>query len=120
MTRPESDVIKAPAILSQRNLSVGAAVEVIEDRFRQPAASQGSQVCDTDDARRCDGAQARAIDRQARHPPCNFGWNLITAACAICEVGRGTLAPVRRGNFRMSFLHNCANNCGAAMATFES
>ena len=37
MTRPERDVIKDPAVLSQRDLAIGAAVQVIKHRFGQSA-----------------------------------------------------------------------------------
>ena len=53
MTRPECDVIKDPAVLSQRDLAIGAAVQVIKHRFGQSAPRQGPEIMYTDDPRGC-------------------------------------------------------------------
>ena len=51
MTRPERDVLKEPAVLSQCDLAISAAVQVIKNRFDQSAPRQGPEIMHTDDQR---------------------------------------------------------------------
>jgi hypothetical protein len=53
MPRPERDVIKEPAVLSQRDFAISAAVEVIKNRFGQSTPRQGPEILHTDDPRGC-------------------------------------------------------------------
>src|SRR4051812_11225073 len=50
LSRTECDRLKRPAILPQRDLAFGSAVEVIEHNPRQPAFSDAAQVRNIDDA----------------------------------------------------------------------
>ena len=53
MPRPERDVIKDPAVLSQRDFAISAAVQVIKNRFGQSTPCQGPEILHTDDPRGC-------------------------------------------------------------------
>ena len=53
MPRPERDVIKDPAVLSKRDLAIGATVQVIKHRFGQSAPRQGPEIMHTDNPRGC-------------------------------------------------------------------
>ena len=44
MPRPERNVAKDPAILPQRNLALGAPVEIVEYRFRHTLARNRTEV----------------------------------------------------------------------------
>ena len=50
--RTERDVVEGAAVLPQRDLRVGAAVDVVEDHARQPPLRQLAEVFDVDRARR--------------------------------------------------------------------
>src|SRR5262249_4086507 len=48
VARPKDHVVENPRVFSQRDLVVGAAVDVIKDRSGQPALSQPPQVGDVE------------------------------------------------------------------------
>jgi hypothetical protein len=52
VTGTERNVLERPAILPERYLSLGAAVEVVEDGPRQSSTREGPKVIDTNDAGR--------------------------------------------------------------------
>ncbi len=54
LSRPERQGLKRSAILVQRQLAFGTAVDVIEDDARQSTFSEPSQITDADDVRSCD------------------------------------------------------------------
>jgi hypothetical protein len=47
------DVIEDPAVLAERDFSVGTSVKVIENWPGKAATSQGPEVANTDDVGRC-------------------------------------------------------------------
>ncbi len=49
VARTEGDVVEDAAVLAQRDFSIGAAIEVIEDWPRKPALRQRPEIADTDD-----------------------------------------------------------------------
>jgi hypothetical protein len=52
MPRSKRDVIKYPAILTQRDFAFGAAVEVVEYRFWHPLPGYGAEVFNTNNTGR--------------------------------------------------------------------
>jgi len=49
MARSEGNILKSAPIFAKRNLVFCAAIQVIENNFRQPATSQGSEILYVDD-----------------------------------------------------------------------
>jgi hypothetical protein len=52
MAGAESNVIKDTAIFPQRHFAFGPSVKIIEDRFRNPAARDGTEILNAHDSRR--------------------------------------------------------------------
>jgi hypothetical protein len=48
VTRPERQVVKYPAILTECHLAFGAAVEIIEDSFGHAPAGNTAEIVDAD------------------------------------------------------------------------
>jgi hypothetical protein len=47
MTRPEGDVFKSPAVLAERDLAFGSAVQIIENRLGHTPTRYGPEVLNT-------------------------------------------------------------------------
>jgi hypothetical protein len=62
MTWPERHVLKDAAILSERDLAFGAAIEIVENPFRNSATRHRPEILDANDAGRCYSAR-----RPSRH-----------------------------------------------------
>jgi len=56
LPRAHRDRFEGPAVLAQRNLIVGAAVNIVEDRTRQATSCESPQITNVDNARQRDGA----------------------------------------------------------------
>src|SRR5216683_4524155 len=67
MTWPERHVLKDAAILSERDLAFGAAIEIVEDPFRNSATRHRPEIVDANDAGRC--YSARRPSRAHGHRP---------------------------------------------------
>src|SRR5580700_4842041 len=52
MARPERHVFEHPAIFTQRDFAFGAAIQIIENRFRQLPVSDRAEICDANHPRR--------------------------------------------------------------------
>src|SRR5215468_4906376 len=50
VTRPECEIFKSPAVFAKGNLVFGAAIEIIENHFGEPAPGQSPQVMNVDNS----------------------------------------------------------------------
>ena len=61
MTRPKRNIVEYAAILTQRDLALSAAIEIVKNRLRHPVPSDGAEVVDANNSWRRDSA------RRSRH-----------------------------------------------------
>jgi hypothetical protein len=53
LPRAKGDVIEYAAVFAKSDFTLGAAIEIVEDNFREAALRQMAEVMDVDDAWRC-------------------------------------------------------------------
>ena len=53
MARAKGNVVEDAAVLAKRDFTIGAAIQVIENRPWKPATSQGPEIVNTNDVGRC-------------------------------------------------------------------
>jgi hypothetical protein len=61
MTRPKRNIVEYAAILTQRDLALSAAIEIVKNRLRHPVPSDGAEVVDANNSWRRDST------RRSRH-----------------------------------------------------